>query len=389
MALEITAMASSTTRPSLPTPSTTFSKPLFKRLHNINISLPTSTTISLLALFTPPNEARAAVNISKDQIVSSLTQVEQTIDQVQEVGSGFLDSAQRVVEAIGNVLKPGFETALPIVQQAGEEALKFASPAISEASKKAQETLQSSGFDTQPVFTAAKTVADAAQQTTKVIEGAKPIASSTIDTISSSDPTVIAGTAGALFIAYLLFPPIWSAISFNFRGYKGNLTPAQTLDVLCTQNYVLIDIRSEKDKDKAGIPRLPSSAKNKMVAIPLEEVPSKIRGLVRNVKRVEGEIAALKISYLKKINKGTNIVILDSYSDSAKIVARTLTGIGFKKTWIVGDGFSGGKGWLQSRLGTDSYKFSFAEVLSPSRVISAGFGTTSRQSSQKLLPGAD
>lgn len=64
-------------------------------------------------------------------------------------------------------------------------------------------------------------MADAAQQTTKVIEGAKPIASSTVETISSSDPTVIAGTAGALFIAYLLLPPIWSAISFNLRGYKG------------------------------------------------------------------------------------------------------------------------------------------------------------------------
>lgn len=392
MAMEITAMASlPTTKPSLPSPSTlphtitTLSKPQLRR-----IALPTSTTISLLALFTPPNEARAAVNISKDQIVSSLTQVEQTIDQVQVVGSGFLDSAQRVAEAVGSALKPGFDTALPIVQQAGQEALKIASPAFSEASKKAQEALQSSGLDTQ---TAAKTVADAAQQTTKVIEGAKPIASSTMETITSSDPTVIAGTAGALFIAYLLFPPIWSAISFNFRGYKGDLTPAQTLDMLCTQNYILIDIRSEKDKDKSGIPRLPSSAKNKMVAIPLEEVPNKIRGLVRNVKRVEAEIAALKISYLKKINKGTNIVILDSYSDSAKIVARTLTGLGFKNTWIVGDGFSGGKGWLQSRLGTDSYKFSFAEVLSPSRIIPAGvrggFGTTSRQSTQKLLPGAD
>ncbi|KAK2411486.1 calcium sensing receptor, chloroplastic [Trifolium repens] len=399
MAMEITAMASlptttttTTTRTSLPTPSstsphtiTTFSKPLFRR-----ISLPTSTTISLLSLFTIPNEAKAAVNISKDQIVSSLTQVEQTIDQVQEVGSGFLDSAQRVAEAIGSVLKPGIDAGLPIVQQAGEEALKFASPAFSEASKKAQEALQSSGLDTQPVLTAAKTVADAAQQTTQAIEGAKPIASSTIETISTSDPTVIAGTAGALFVAYLLFPPIWSAISFNFRGYKGDLTPAQTLDMLCTQNYVLIDVRSEKDKDKSGIPRLPSSAKNKMVAIPLEEVPSKIRGLVRNVKRVEAEIAALKISYLKKINKGSNVVILDSYSDSAKIVARTLTGLGFKNTWIVGDGFSGGKGWLQSRLGTDSYKFSFAEILSPSRIIPAGgtrsFGTTRGQSSQKLLP---
>ncbi|XP_058732872.1 calcium sensing receptor, chloroplastic [Vicia villosa] len=389
MAMEITAMASPSTRPSLPSPST-FTKPQHRRLHNI--SLPTSTTISLLALFTPPNEARAAVNISKDQIVSSITQVEQTIDQVQVVGSGFLDTAQRVAGAIGNALKPGFDTALPIVQQAGEEALKIASPAFSEASRKAQEALQSSGVDTQPVLTAAKTVADAAQQTTKVIEGAKPIASSTMDTITSSDPTVIAGTAGALFVAYLLFPPIWSVISFGLRGYKGDLTPAQTLDMLCTQNYILIDVRAEKDKDKAGIPRLPSSAKNKMVAIPLEEVPSKIKGLVRNVKRVEAEIAALKISYLKKINKGSNIVILDSYSDSAKIVARTLTRLGFKNSWIVGDGFSGGKGWLQSRLGTDSYKFSFAEVLSPSRIIPAGvksFGTTSRQSSQKLLPGAD
>ncbi|KAG5027882.1 hypothetical protein AAZX31_05G015300 [Glycine max] len=396
--MEITAMASSATppRPSLPTPSTsphtvvttTFSKPQLRRSH---IALPTSTTISLLALFAPPNEAKAAVSIAKDQIVSSLTQVEKTLDQVQEMGSGVLDTAQRVAEVIGNALKPGIETALPIVQQAGEEALKIASPAISEASKKAQEALQSSGVDTEPVITAAKTVADAAQQTTKVIEVAKPIASSTVETISSSDPTVIAGTAGALFVAYLLIPPIGSVILSNLRGYKGDLTPAQALDLISTQNYVLIDIRSEKDKDRAGIPRLPSNAKNRMAAIPLEELQSKLRGQVKNVKKLEAEIVALKISYLKKINKGTNVVILDSYSDVAKTVGRTLTSLGFKNTWIVADGFSGNKGWLQSRLGTDSYNFSFAEVLSPSRVIPAAvrsFGTTS-QSSTKLLPGAD
>jgi len=72
-------------------------------------------------------------------------------------------------------------------------------------------------------------------------------------------------------------------------------------------------------------------------------------------------------------------------------VGRTVTTLGFKNTWIVSDGFSGNKGWLQSRLGSDSYNFSFAEVLSPSRIIPAavrGFGTTS-QSSTKLLPGAD
>ncbi|KAE9609668.1 putative Rhodanese-like domain-containing protein [Lupinus albus] len=381
--MEISAMASATPSSTSSLTLNTFCKP--PQLKHSHISLPTSTTISLLALFSPPYEAKA---ISKDQILSSLTQVEETIDQVQDVGSSFLDTSQRVFESIGNALKPGIETALPFVQQAGEEAFKVASPVISEVTKKAQEALQSSGVDAQPVL---KTVADAAEQTTKVIEGAKPIASTTVETISSSDPTVIAGTAGALFIAYLLFPPIWSAISFNFRGYKGELTSAQTLDLISTQNYVLIDIRSEKDKDKTGVPRLPSSAKNKLIAIPLEELPSRLKGLVRNVKNVEAEIAALKISYLKKINKGTNIVILDSYSDSAKIVARTLTGLGFKNSWIVADGFSGGRGWIKSRLGTDSYKFSFAEVLSPSRVIPAAvrnFGTTS-QSSRKLIPGSD
>lgn len=68
------------------------------------------------------------------------------------------------------------------------------------------------------------------------------------------------------------------------------------------------------------------------------------------------------------------------------MVAKTLTNLGFKNTWIVTDGFSGSRGWLQSRLGTDSYNISLAQVLSPSRIIPAAsrrFGTTS---STKLLP---
>ena len=78
------------------------------------------------------------------------------MDQVQEVGSSFFDTTKRVLEGVGNVLKPGIEAAVPIVKQTGEQALKIASPAISEASKKAQEAIQSSGFDTQPVLSAAK-----------------------------------------------------------------------------------------------------------------------------------------------------------------------------------------------------------------------------------------
>ncbi|PSR96573.1 Calcium sensing receptor like [Actinidia chinensis var. chinensis] len=390
--------ASATVRPPLPLPlppsspsppprTLSFSKYAPKaQLKPSSISLPTSTTLSLFALFTAPYEAKA-LSLSKEQIVSSLTQVEKTIDQAQELGSSFFDVVQRVFQVVAESMKPGIEVAMPILNQAGDQAVKIASPAVSEASKKALEAIESSGFDTEPVLSAAKTFADAAQQTTKVIEGAKPMVSSTVETISSADPVSIVAAGGALFLAYFLLPPIWSVVSFSLRGYKGELTPAQTLDLVSMRNHVLIDIRAEKDKNKAGIPRLPSSAKNKMIAIPLEELPSKLKGLVRDVKKLEGEIAALKISYLKKINKGSNIVIMDSYSDSAKIVARTLTNLGFSNCWVVADGFSGRRGWLQSRLGADSYNVSITEVLSPSRVIPAvvqRFGTTG---SAKLLPG--
>lgn len=55
-----------------------------------------------------------------------------------------------------NVVKPGVNMALPILRQAGEQVSKIASPLVSEASKKAQEAIESTGIDTRPVITAAK-----------------------------------------------------------------------------------------------------------------------------------------------------------------------------------------------------------------------------------------
>lgn len=386
--------ASATSTPPLPPPSKpSLTTPKFppkihlKEVKSLSVPLSTSTTVCLFALFSAPRDARA-LSLPKEQIVSSLNQVESTIDQVQEVGSNVFNVAGQIFGSVVEAVKPGIDVALPFVKQVGDQAVKVASPAISEASKNAQEAIQSSGFDTQPVVTAAKTVADIAQQTTKVIGDARPIAYSTVETIWSAGPVTILGTAGTLFLLYLLLPPVVSVISFNLRGYKGELSPAQTLDLMSSKNYFLIDIRSEKDKDRAGIPRLPSGAKNKMIAIPLEELPSKLKSVVRNAKKVEAELVALKISYLKKISKGSNIVIMDTYnSDSAKTVAKLLTNLGFKNCWILSDGFSGSKGWLQSRLGIDSYNVSISEVLSPSRIIPAAARRLGTTSSAKLLPG--
>ncbi|KAE8686234.1 putative NB-ARC domain-containing disease resistance protein [Hibiscus syriacus] len=273
--------------------------------------------------------------------------VEKTIDQVQEAGSSALDVAQQVFDVVGKALKPAIDAGVPIAKKAGEEALKVASPVISEASRKPKKqfkelvlilslfslllrfiltvlSILKAAMHVLSIVDGTKWVeillATAAKQTTEVIDVAKPLASSTFETITSAEPLTIVGSASALFVAYLLLPPIWSFISYSLRGYKGDLTPAQALDLISTQNYVMVDIRSEKDKDRDGVPRLPSSAKKRMIAIPK--------------------------------NSGENI------NESR-----------FQQLFVVADGFSGSKGWLQSRLGTDTYNFSAVELLSPSTVF--------------------
>lgn len=342
---------------------------------------------STAALMDATPVAHAAA-FSKEDVAGSFTKVVDTVDAVIGVGGKVAEQSFVVLRALGEAVKP----ALPVLQSAGEQALKLASPVVSDASRQATEALQGAGVDLAPFQSAFKTVADAAQP---AFGAAKPIASETVQTIGSLEGTDYVVAAGAAFLAYLLLPPAWSLLSYGLRGYKGDLSPAQALDMVTSQGYLIIDVRSENDKAKAGVPQLPSNAKNKIIALPLEELPNKIKGMVRNAKRAEAEIAALKISYLKRIGKGSNIVVMDSYGDNSKIVAKTLNSVGFKNCWVMAGGFSGRKGWAQSRLGTDSYNLSVVEVVKPSRVIPAAaerFVTVSSTSTpsrttRKLLPG--
>jgi hypothetical protein len=50
--------------------------------------------------------------------------------------------------------------------------------------------------------------------------------------------------------------------------HEADLTAAQALDKVTSQDYVLIDVRSDKDKAKAGVPQLPGNAKNKLISVP-------------------------------------------------------------------------------------------------------------------------
>lgn len=321
-------------------------------------------------------DAGAANALTAEDVTGTFLKVQSVASQVAQTAGDAFGVAKNVFQQVFTTVKPAVDVATPYVQQSAAYAYKTVVPIATDLERQAEKALQSNGVDTKPVVDAAKTAVtvagEAAGQAEKYIEGAQPTISSTLENILSSDPLVLATGAGALLLLYFLAPPLLSSVTYSFRGFKGELTALQALDLLSKEDYTLIDVRSEKEKAKSGVPSLPRNAKNKFLPIPVEEVAGKLRGQLRNVRKVEAEITALKVASLKRINKGSRLVIIDSNGDIAKVIARSLSALGFNNTWVITDGFDGGRGWIQSRLGTESLNSSFAEILSPSRIIPAG-----------------
>ncbi|CAM6088173.1 unnamed protein product [Calypogeia fissa] len=331
--------------------------------------------------------------LTKEDVNDAYVKVEEFSTQVTVTAGNIFETAKSLYEKVFTTVKPGLDVAAPYVQQTTETVTKFAAPLASDLAEEAQKALRSAGVDTESGVEFAKS---AVEQTSKVLEGAQPIGSSVLESALAADPLFLLEAAGGLVLFYFLAPPLVSIIANNARGYAGDLGAAESLDLLLKQSYTLIDIRTEKEKERYGVPSLPSNSKNKYVPIPLEGFPGKLKSQLRNSRKVEGEVVAIKIAALKRLNKGSKIILIDESGDIAKTVARALKSQGFKNSYVITDGFKGGKGWIQSRLGTDDYSstgLSFSEVLSPSRIIPAGttkrLGTKSGPSTGRfnLLPG--
>ena len=61
------------------------------------------------------------------------------------------------------------------------------------------------------------------------------------------------------------------------------------------------------------------------------------------------QVTVLQIAALKKVSKGTRVLLLDRNGGGAKAIARELTRRGFRKVFVVQGGFSG---WTSSKLQT-------------------------------------
>ncbi|GFH24510.1 HATPase_c domain-containing protein, partial [Haematococcus lacustris] len=61
----------------------------------------------------------------------------------------------------------------------------------------------------------------------------------------------------------------------------------------------------------------------------------RLRGQLRDPNSIEAQITALQVSALKRINKGTKVVLLDRYGPAARTVAKELGRKGYTKVFVV------------------------------------------------------
>ncbi|KAK9909244.1 hypothetical protein WJX75_009385 [Coccomyxa subellipsoidea] len=302
------------------------------------------------------------------------------------VGVG-LSYAKNAYNQAAPVVKDVTDTAAPYVKKGLETANEVAAPVVRAAEPvvkagvgEVESFLAKQGLNASVFVDGAKKASDSASD---ALTSAKPTLDSTVSTLSSTNPVVIGEYVLGLLAIYYLGPGIVKGIFGSFRGYAGNISAAGALDAISNDgNTLLIDIRSDKEKESSGVPDVPNSGR--VVELEYASISDrKIRGQLRNPSDIEKTVTVLSIAALKKVSKGTKILLLDRNGGQSKAVAKELAKKGFKKVFVVSNGFSG---WTSSKLQTKfSSSVSSVEVLSPifgTQRSSTQRGTTQRGTKQ-------
>ncbi|MEW5312843.1 MAG: hypothetical protein WDW38_004445 [Sanguina aurantia] len=239
-------------------------------------------------------------------------------------------------EAAAPVLKQGYEQVAPVVSEVATQVSKAAAPAFKSAAPVISDTvrssIQSAGVDLNSLSTTGGAVAKSA---TEAAAAAAPALASFVEFLGTADPLTLGEyTLGFLGVFYLS-PPLLRAV-FGV-GSDNTVSATAALDSIVKQaDLVFIDVRSNSEKLSGGVPDVPSSVSS--------------GGALRNPGYIEAQTTALQIAALKKVNKGTKIVLMDRNGGVAKAVAKELSKKGYKSVSSVEGGFDGRNGWIQSKL---------------------------------------
>ncbi|KIZ04855.1 hypothetical protein MNEG_3102 [Monoraphidium neglectum] len=306
-------------------------------------------------LVAQPARAEDAVD-AVDATVSAVTEVVKAGGSAVRSGIDLLGSAAQALKEGYDVASPyiqqGVEAVTPAVKEAVKVTSEVAGPAINKAVPIVQDTLtgvvKSSGVDLDAV---AKTGANVAKTATDGAVAAKPVLEQILSFLSSSSPVELAEYGLGAVALYLLSPLLLGGLLGGIRGYAGDITAVQALEAINgDSNAVIVDIRTPKEKETSGIPDVPGGG-NKLVAVEYATIEDKkLRGSLRDAGFIEAQVTAIQIASLKRLGRGSKVLLLDRTGSTAKTVAKELSKRGFGRVYVIDGGFDGRNGWVGSKL---------------------------------------
>lgn len=158
----------------------------------------------------------------------------------------------------------------------------------------------------------------------------------------ASDPK-----AGGVAVAVGIGLPIILSWSANFAGYAGPFSAPKALEVLKSQDALLVDIRSERQRIDSGVPELKRGARGKGLALPFSKLLPSVARRVKNADSLAVDVLGAQIASLARRRGNTRVIIMDDRGELGKAVARAASAAGVRRAHIVEGGF---RAWKSSGL---------------------------------------
>lgn len=311
--------------------------------------------VTAAALLSAPSAKADSIGDAVDSITAGVQTAGDAARLAVDSAKAALEVAKQAYEAAVPVVTPyvkqAAEVAAPVVQESVKLGTKVAGdafsavgPSLDEALKQATGAVAGLGIDDKLV----DSVATAAKP---VVSAAGTVAGSAAEVLATSSPVTAAEYVAVAALGVYLTPSLFGLLFDLLRGYRGDLTATLAVDKLQSdRSAVLVDVRAAKEKDVAGLPDVPGSAAARLLAVEFATTEDRqLRNQLRNPTAVETTVTALQIANLKKVAKGSPILLLDQNGGQSKSVARELSRLGFSQVYVVEDGF---KGWVASKLAT-------------------------------------
>jgi rhodanese-related sulfurtransferase len=292
-----------------------------------------------------------------DSAVDSLTSIIKAAGAgaktaIELIGAG-VQVAKEGYEVAAPVIKQGVDAVAPVVNEAYKVTTETAAPLLQRAAPVVSDTVQSAfqatGVDMNSI---SKTTSVVTKTANEGVTAAKPLVAQAINFLTTSDPVTLAEYGLGAIALYYLTPALLGGFVGSLRGFAGEVTAAQALDLLASDgSAVLIDIRTEREKEASGLADVPGGSKGKLLEVEYAFTEDrKLRGQLRDPSAIEAQVTALQIAALKRIGRGSKVLLLDRFGGASKAVAKELSRRGFGRVFVVSGGFDGRGGWVQSKL---------------------------------------